>query len=131
MLHSAVWAGCGPSRTVTARVEGRVTLGGQPLEGAAVTFPPVEGGRLAYGATDPRGQFDLSTFGQGDRAVRGEHVVTVYKVEAGDAVVEDGDLVGGPPARRPNFACLYPNGTPAARYGQPPHEAGRDCAARP
>jgi hypothetical protein len=88
-----------------------VTLGGQPLEGAAVTFTPVEGGRPATGATDAQGRFRLSTFDPGDGAVLGEHVVTVYKEEAAAVVVEDGDLDGGPAGTAPAPRLLVP-----ARY---------------
>lgn len=104
-LCVAALPGCGPSRPPTAPVEGVVTLGGQPLEGAAVTFTPVEGGRPATGATDAQGRFRLSTFDPGDGAILGEHVATVYKEEAASVVVEEGDLDGGPagPATTPRL----------------------------
>jgi hypothetical protein len=96
-LFFAALPGCGPRRPPVARVEGTVTLGGQPVAEAAVTFTPVEGGRPASGATDGSGRFRLGTFGQGDGAVLGEHVVTVFKEGgAGEMVVEEGGLDGGP-----------------------------------
>lgn len=110
-LFVAALAGCGPSRPPTAPVEGVVTLGGQPLEGAAVTFTPVEGGRPATGATDAQGRFRLSTFDPGDGAVLGEHVATVYKEEAASVIVEEGDLDGGPAGPAPAPRLLVP-----ARY---------------
>src|SRR5262245_32233134 len=46
-------AGCGPSMS---KVECKVTLDGQPVEGATVTFNPVEkGGLAASGFTDSNG----------------------------------------------------------------------------
>jgi hypothetical protein len=61
-----------------APVKGTVTWNGQAVAGAAVMFMP-GAGRPATGTTDSEGHFRLSTFGQADGAVLGQHKVTVTK----------------------------------------------------
>ena len=87
-------AGCGEDPGVTDRpatvpVSGVVTLGGNPVEGATVTFHagvPAPGqtaqGNSAVGQTDAEGRFQLKTFEANDGAVPGEYVVTISKYEA-------------------------------------------------
>jgi hypothetical protein len=60
-------------------VNGSVTLDGKPLSGATVTFMPVDAtsGRMAGGITDDDGQFQLTTFDEGDGALPGEYKATV------------------------------------------------------
>jgi len=75
-------AGCGTaqSRPATAKVTGVVTMQGQPIADAVVTFyPQVAGGaRPATGRTDTTGAFTLTTFDvPGDGAVLGAHKVTI------------------------------------------------------
>jgi hypothetical protein len=71
-------AGCGKDAK-TVKVQGVVTLDGKPLEGATVTFIPLEGGsgRMASGRTDSDGTFQLTTFRTYDGALPGEYKVTV------------------------------------------------------
>jgi len=59
-------------------VKGTVTFQGSPLAEADVAFTP-EGGRPASGRTDAAGQFALTTFKTNDRAMIGQHIVTVCK----------------------------------------------------
>jgi hypothetical protein len=68
--------GCGKK---TAKVEGIVTLDGQPVPGAMVIFYPDDGGPQANGLTDADGAFRLTTFNTGDGATPGGHKVTVSK----------------------------------------------------
>jgi hypothetical protein len=74
-------SGCGGDGKV--RVNGTVTLDGQPLEGAIVTFLPVEKGQgqIAHGTTDKDGAFDLTTSRPNDGAFPGEYKVTVVYAE--------------------------------------------------
>jgi hypothetical protein len=65
--------GCGGM----SRVEGYVTLDGQPLEGALVVFTPEEGGTQASGKTDGTGYFRLSSFRRGDGARQGNYRILV------------------------------------------------------
>jgi hypothetical protein len=72
-------AGCsGPAGPQIAPAQGTVTWRGAPVAGAQVTFMP-QGGRLATGTTDDQGKFKLSTLGQADGALVGNHAVTVTK----------------------------------------------------
>jgi hypothetical protein len=67
-------AGCGGG---PVPVSGVVTLDGQPLPQATVTFLPLGQGRTASGFTDAEGRFHLSTLEQRDGALPGEYKVTV------------------------------------------------------
>ncbi|MCG6156417.1 carboxypeptidase-like regulatory domain-containing protein [Rubinisphaera margarita] len=57
-------------------VSGTVTLDGQPLEGATVTFIPAEG-RSSTGVTDASGNYTLKYSADRDGAVPGQHQVTI------------------------------------------------------
>ena len=71
-------AGCGGSGPKLGRVKGRVTLGGQPLEEAEVTFQPTaEGAAPSAGTTDADGRYELRYTFDTKGAVPGEHVVTI------------------------------------------------------
>ncbi|MCL2347142.1 MAG: hypothetical protein FWC50_02655 [Planctomycetaceae bacterium] len=86
-----MFAGCGPKgRGLKVEyVEGVVTLDGQPLEGASVTFiPKAEGGKeeSASGYSHAGGAYKLSSI-NGDPekgAVAGDYVVNVSKVKVED-----------------------------------------------
>ena len=69
--------GCGSPGTVpTAEVTGTVTYNGAPVADASVGFIPASG-RPASGITDASGKFTLSSFGEGDGAVPGQHKVAI------------------------------------------------------
>jgi hypothetical protein len=58
-------------------VAGVLTLDGQPVKGATVTFlPEASGGRPAHGLTLADGSFQLSTFRPNDGALPGNYKVT-------------------------------------------------------
>ncbi len=61
----------------TAPVSGIVTLDGQPLTGATITFVPTAGGGPAVGKTDVSGRYTLTTFEEGDALAPGTYSVTV------------------------------------------------------
>jgi len=76
---SSLW-GCSESRyPPTYRVVGRVTMHGDPVDRATVSFLPSGGQHPANGVTDKRGLFELSTFNRNDGAMPGAFVVTVQK----------------------------------------------------
>jgi hypothetical protein len=75
LLLALVSAGCGKPGPV--KVRGTVTLDGNPLPGATVTFVPRHGGRPASAVTLADGTFKLTTFNTGDGALPGEYKVTV------------------------------------------------------
>lgn len=84
----AVTSGCGPSTKLppTVPVTGNVTFNGSPVEGATVTFVPVDAmtGKTASGDTDAQGNFQLQTFvaatTQAKGALVGDYKVTVTKM---------------------------------------------------
>jgi len=72
------FSGC--SKKSMNKVEGKVTLDGQPLDGATVIFEPAsEDGRPASGLTGSDGVFHLTTYTTGDGAVPGDYKVLIKK----------------------------------------------------
>jgi hypothetical protein len=82
LLVLAAVCGCSrsdPNAPKTVPGGGTVTLNGQPVEGASVTFSPAGAGRVAYGKTDAQGQFKLSTTNTIPGAVPGAYQVGIAK----------------------------------------------------
>lgn len=81
----ALSAGCGQAtdsnRPQTFPVSGTITQGGQPVEGATVSFRAADGSAGAVGVTDTSGNYTLTTFSAGDGAVAGDHKVTITKTD--------------------------------------------------
>ncbi|MFM7318436.1 MAG: hypothetical protein ACKO5E_15940 [bacterium] len=72
-----VLAGCGGEPGL-ARVKGRITYKGKPVEKGEVFFTPEEPGkRGARGIIDSSGNYALSTYESGDGAYVGKHRVNV------------------------------------------------------
>ena len=65
-----------------AKVAGSVTMDGQPLTNAKVTFLP-QVGPAASGELDEEGRFELSTYRPGDGAVLGIHTAIVTPISQG------------------------------------------------
>ncbi len=88
MLSSIGCGAGGPSVVSTDMVEGVVTLDGKPLEGATLTFVPVQDGvgAAATGMSDASGKYQLTAVGAGAGAqagagtLPGEYYVGVLKV---------------------------------------------------
>lgn len=79
-------AGCGDSGGRTGSdpvypVSGVITYKGKPVTGADVTFFNAEKNRSAFGKTNEKGEYKLTTFSSNDGAVEGEHKVAVLKYE--------------------------------------------------
>jgi len=70
--------GCGGGQ---ARVAGRVTLDGRPLETGTVRFHPAAGGPDAYGSIDAQGRFTLEV-GTSGRLPPGRYAAAVVAVAA-------------------------------------------------
>lgn len=86
-------AGCGdgdaPAEPVYP-VTGTVTYGGQPVEGATVTFKPDNpGARPAFGFTNAEGVYKLTTFAPGDGAMPGGYKIGVEKGSGADEEVNE------------------------------------------
>jgi len=76
--------GCGGGSKPPAPVfpvSGSVKYKGKPIVGADVTFFNAEANRSAFGRTDDKGEYQLTTFSAHDGAVAGKSVVTIAKVE--------------------------------------------------
>ena len=71
-----VSAGCGKRGPKLAEVTGKVTLDGQPVANALVTFVPVDGSITSAGFTDANGIYRLGCH-LGEGAVIGQHRVSV------------------------------------------------------
>jgi hypothetical protein len=85
ILVSAGLCGCGASqptgREPVFPITGKITYKGRPVVGADVTFHCKEKDRAAFGRTDEKGAFQLTTFASNDGVVGGKHSVTVAKIE--------------------------------------------------
>lgn len=96
-------AGCG-SGLDTAPVSGTITLNGQPLANASVTFTPAATGLEApasNGRTDASGNYTLQVTVTGDKgAVKGMHTVRIALIGE-DKVGEDADVIS--PATQPSL----------------------------
>lgn len=75
------FSGCGrpAGYPETVPVGGRVTLDGEPLDGAVVSFIPVTGGRSSAGITDSSGRYELFYTWKYKGAVVGPQRVTISK----------------------------------------------------
>lgn len=84
LLLSAI--GCGASYELeTAKVRGRVTLDGKPLQSGYVMVLPVRG-RMARGAIQEDGSFVLGSYDDDDGAQVGEHPVVVTPIPSDEGV---------------------------------------------
>jgi hypothetical protein len=91
VVGSLVLAGCGgggeAKRIAVFKVTGTVTLQGNPLAQAVVTFSPKEGQPIpvAFGMTNEKGEFTLTTYTTGDGAAAGSYGVVVSKAVSSGA----------------------------------------------
>jgi hypothetical protein len=108
-FHAVPWLGlltilgCGGGGVTRTHdvvpVSGVVTYKGSPVEGASVTFHPVDESKpSARAKTDAQGRFSAWTFEVGDGAVPSDHLVTINKVEI-IAPTGDPDAPGYDPAK--------------------------------
>lgn len=89
-------AGCSPRGPDLGRVQGRVTLDGIPLAGAAVMFVPEEG-RPATARTGVDGSYRLEFTSGRFGALLGPHVVRITTAEpAREEMAEDGTITEVP-----------------------------------
>ncbi len=81
-LTLVVVAGCSQGPYEVAPVSGVVTLNGEPLADATVSFAPHGGGKEVVGpgssgVTDSSGRYELQTFKDEEGAVVGTHTVRI------------------------------------------------------
>ena len=76
-------SGCSRGRQYppTHSVSGVVTVDGQPVADAIVSFLPDNGQYPANGSTDASGRYNLTSFTRGDGAMEGSFRVTIVKYE--------------------------------------------------
>ena len=76
-------SGCSRGRQYppTHSVSGVVTIDGQPIADAIVSFLPDDGQNPANGSTDASGRYELTSFTRGDGAMEGSFRVTIVKYE--------------------------------------------------
>jgi hypothetical protein len=87
-----VSGGCsGRPKNVAKKVSGVVTVGGQPIADAIVTFTPKEGSP-SIGRTDAQGKYNLIWSQQGKRVIEGaqigDHTVTIRTFQFGDSTAK-------------------------------------------
>ena len=107
------------NRPQTVPVKGKVTLAGQPLAKATISFQPDGKGNGATGITDDGGNYSLSTFAAKDGAVPGKYKITVTKfAEATSGSVADvNDAKYAPPTE--GAATANPKSIVPEQYADP------------
>lgn len=83
VLTSLLCLGCGDSGPDRGYVEGTVTMDGEPLPDAVVTFQPEDTGRPSYGRTDENGEYELQYTSDKKGALVGSHRVSISTHERG------------------------------------------------
>lgn len=74
---------------------GTVTLNGEPVEGATVSYVPQGEGQTAVGVTNAAGKYELTTFAKGDGALPGSYQVKVVKFEGAESEPVTGEAAPG------------------------------------
>lgn len=83
VVLSIATIGCGSSGPATGEVTGKVTIDGQPIEGASIEFIPADG-RPSTGVTDASGAYELMFTNDAKGALLGSHQVRITTARAGD-----------------------------------------------
>lgn len=77
-------AGCSKgeklNRLPVFKVRGVVTLKGNPVANADITFSNAEANRSAFGKTNEKGEYQLTTYSSLDGAVAGKHAISIIHV---------------------------------------------------
>jgi hypothetical protein len=94
-----VSSGCGSSGPELGQVTGTVTLDGQPVPRASITFAPAEKGPSSLGGTNKDGRYKLLYNTDRQGAVLGKHNVTIRSLE--QDTDEDGKSSGPAPVKVP------------------------------
>lgn len=91
LLCVMIACGCGSGGSPPAKVypvEGTLKFKGKPIAGADITFFNKEANRSAFGRTNDKGEYQLTTFSSNDGAVEGKNIVTISKFDAPQAATE-------------------------------------------
>lgn len=88
-------AGCGQKgEHETAKVQGKVTLDGQPLKFGSLLFTPEGNFPSAEGTIRPDGTYSLGTYGTNDGAVIAKHKVIITARAAGAFALPEDSVKG-------------------------------------
>jgi hypothetical protein len=125
-LIGSLLSGCSSSSSGTIGVTGKVTKGGQPVAGAAVTFvPSATEGKAASGTTDASGAYKLTTFVNGDGALPGSYKVTITKFAGSDLPA----MEAGKQATPEDVDAIYKAMQEKGKYG--PGSTGKNKSDEP
>ena len=118
LLCVASLVGCGDDGPVTAPVQGKITLDGEPYPNAILNFSPVGGGPAGIGKSDASGTYEIYTAGKRG-AVHGTHKVSIVT-----EVVADPNAKSSSDIRSddPEYAKLMAAGAKSPRSLTPPKE---------
>ena len=98
LFFAAIVSGCGNQKSPVAPAKGQVFYQGKALGFGSVMFQPTAG-PPARGAIQPDGTFELSTYGNHDGAIVGQHKVRIACVESQRGLngprTKPGDATGG------------------------------------
>lgn len=115
-----LFAGCGQKTAgpKTYPVTGAVTLKGEPVAGATVTFHGADGKSTAVGTTDAKGQYTLTAGPAGQGALAGKYQVAIVKYKAAEPApaAKGGEYVPPDPNQPPPPA---PENLLPAKYADP------------
>lgn len=124
MLLCAV--GCSRSeklnRLPVFKVRGVVTLKGNPVANADVTFTNAEANKSAFGKTNDKGEYQLTTYDAFDGAVAGKHAVAIIHVPPvanTPALPATEDTSYQPPEIGESTVPLAPKSNVPAKYADP------------
>ena len=131
-LVAGMLAGCTAGSSGTIPVTGKVTKGGQPVSGAAVTFAPgATDGKPAAGTTDASGVYKLTTFVNGDGALPGSYKVTITKFPGAETPGVEAGKVANPQDVDAIYKSMEKQGKNVlGRPTAPPKEAANEIAAK-
>jgi FlaG/FlaF family flagellin (archaellin) len=101
LVLSGCGGGGGPKKAAVYKVTGKITFQGAPLPRAIVTFSPKDVEQpaiyvgqnarpVAFGMTDDKGEFILTTYIDGDGAAAGNYGVVVTKAASAGAKTDAG-----------------------------------------
>jgi hypothetical protein len=90
-------SGCGRTGPELVAVTGKVTMDGQPVHGAAITFRPQgEKGTASYGGTNKDGVYTLLFTRDSSGAMPGEYFVDIETTKPDKSAVADNKAQGLP-----------------------------------
>jgi hypothetical protein len=121
MVGCSLGLGCGAkakSREPVFKVSGTIDYKGSPVADADITFMCEEKNRSAFGRTNDKGEFKLTTFAVNDGAVPGKHLIMVSKIEAAGPAKEVAEVTSEAyePPKAGQSTDLKPKNAIPAKY---------------